>query len=229
MAKFEASVNISVPPATVSGSAKVRTNLAVQHIFAAANFARNAGELEAANAGQSFSGFFEEILWNVSASVFFAVAALEADVNEIFIDADLNFREHEKYITDEIWRLIEQKSILEKYEMVLTLKKKANFVKGVAFYQNADSLIKLRNALVHFKPEWSDEKMEHLKIENRLNGKFPLSPFLPSSAEFFPKKCMSFGCADWAVKTALSFRGAFSILSELPNRFEPYLSRLATK
>ena len=53
--------------------------------------------------------------------------ALEADVNEIFIDANINLGEHDKELMDEIWNLIEPKAILDKYEMALFLKKKERF------------------------------------------------------------------------------------------------------
>jgi hypothetical protein len=213
---------------TMSATAISRTNLAVQHIFAAAYSSRKAEELENANAGKPFGEFYEEIVWNVSAAVLFAVASLEADVNEIFVDANINLREYDKEVVDEIWKLIEKTSILDKYAMVLFLKTKERFDKSDPAYQDAANLIKLRNALVHFKPEWSDEKKEHKKIENRLKGKFELSPFLPAETEFFPKKCMSHGCAEWAVQTALAFRTFFSLEAGLPNRFDPHRGRLST-
>ncbi len=215
--------------AASSISLKSRTNLAVQHIFAAAYFSRNAKGLEEVNAGKTFGDFYEEIVWNVSSAILFSVAALEADVNEIFIDANINLKEYDKELLDEIWNLIEQKTILDKYEMALFLKKKERFDKGNSTYQDTTNLIKLRNALVHFKPEWSDEKKEHKKIEDRLRGKFQLSPFLPAETEFFPKKCMSHGCAEWSVKTALAFRAFFSHKAGLSDRFAPFVGRLNTK
>ena len=73
--------------------------------------------------------------------------------------------------------------------MVSVLRTNHGLNKGEAAFDNVAALIKLRNALVHFKPEWSDEKREHLKIEKRLKGKFQLSPFLSPNDEFFPKRC----------------------------------------
>ena len=191
----------------------------MQHIFAAAYFSRKSKELEAVNAGNPLGDFYEEIIWNVSSAILFSVTALEADANEIFIDGHINLKEYDKALLREIWNLIERKAILDKYEMALFLKKKERFDKCNSVYRDAANLIKLRNALVHFKPEWSDEKEEHKKIENRLRGKFQLSPFLPAEAEFFPKKCMSHGCAEWSVKTALAFRTFFSRQAGLSDRF----------
>jgi hypothetical protein len=224
-----ASAAITLPSPVVSATAKTRSNLSARHMLAAAYFSRKAGEIEQAHTGEPFGNFYDDIAWNVSAAVFFAVAALEADANEIFIDSYRTLPEYKEGLIDEIWNLIELKPILEKYQMVLFLKKNERFDKGESIYQDADNLIKLRNALVHFKPEWSDEKKEHIKIENRLKGKFQLSPFLVSDTEFFPKKCMSHGCAEWAVKTALAFREFFSSKSGLENRFVPFMNQLNTR
>ncbi|HEV7889127.1 MAG TPA: hypothetical protein VGP08_00740 [Pyrinomonadaceae bacterium] len=214
---------------SVSATAKMRSNLSARHMLAAAYFSRKAGEVEIVNIGMPFGDFYDEIAWSVTAAIFFSVAALEADANEIFIDAHMNLPEYDKELLDTIWEMIEKKTILEKYEMALFLKRKKRFDKGVSAYQDVDGLIKLRNALVHFKAEWSDEKKEHKKIEARLKGKFQLSPFLAGDTEFFPKSCMSHGCAEWAVKTALTFRESFSNEAGLKNGFAAFMPQLSTR
>lgn len=196
-------------------SLKSRSNLAVQHILAADYFTRKAGEIENLNAGKPFGDFYEEIIWTVSSAIVFSVMALEADVNEIFVD--------------ERWKLTERKSFLDKYERALFLRKKKRFDKGTSVYRNADNLRNLRNALIHFTPEWPDEKKKHKIIADRLKGQFQLSPFVPASAEFFPMKCMSHGCAEWSVKTALAFSSFFSGQTGLPDRFASHLSRINTR
>lgn len=179
--------NWSLPPLQFSGRAKSQMNLAVHHLMAAAYSARKTYEIEQMNAGKPFGEFYTEIIWNVSATVFFAVAGLEADVNEIFSSSDMHFPQHDKVLVNQIWLLIEEKSILEKYDMVSLLRTNHGLDKGEAPYDNVAGLIKLRNALVHFKPEWTDEKREHLKIEKRLKGKFNLVLFLDQRTNFSPK------------------------------------------
>lgn len=213
----------------MKATAQVRSNLAVHHLMAAAYSARKVAELERIHAGEPFGEFFSEIMWNVTGTVFFAVAALEADVNEIFIDYEVNFPGHDRDFVNKIWELMEMKGILEKYDLALFLRTKQRLDKGVASWNDADGLIKLRNLLVHFKPEWSHEQVEHAKIEKRLERKFELSPFLPVGDTFFPKRVMSHGCAAWAVKTAVAFRDAFSATAGIDNRFEPFRSRLQTQ
>lgn len=97
------------------------------------------------------------------------MAALEADANEIFSYPEVSFPEYDKELVDEIWRLVEMGSIFDKYDMALFLKKKRHLDKGTNPYQEADNLIKLRNALVHFKPEWHDEKKERKKDRTKVS------------------------------------------------------------
>src|SRR4030042_6422907 len=101
--------------------------------------------------------------------------------------------------------------------------------KGDPQYQCADTLIKVRNALVHFKPEWLGEQEEHDKISNRVRGKFTLSPFLGKNDPIFPMRCMTHGFADWAVRSSLEFAQWFTQIADLPNRFAPFLNRMDTR
>lgn len=126
----------------------MRSNLAVHHMMAAAYSARKVWELETVHAPEPFGDFFHEIMWNVTGTVFFAVAALEADVNEIFIDAEVNFPGHDRDVVNKMWELMEMNGILEKYDLALFLRTKRRVDKGVASWDNADGLIKLRNLLV---------------------------------------------------------------------------------
>ena len=95
-----------------------RANLSVWHILAAAEFARKAGEIENTNAGKPFGDLYQEIASNVMASVFFSVAALEANINELFKDSHKHIPELNLRIKKEFWNLIERKTILEKYDYV---------------------------------------------------------------------------------------------------------------
>lgn len=213
--------------AHLKGTLSVRSNLSAWHILAAGQFAREAGAIEELNKGKPFGDFYQDIASNVMAAVFFSVAALEAAINELFTDADKTIPEHPTELTDEFWKLFEQKpSILPKYEWALLLKGKEPLDRGAPPYQNADNLISLRNELVHYKPEWSYEDRKHKKLESRLIGKFDLSPFLAEGDSFFPKRCMCYSCAIWSVKTALNFMAAFSERAELRDPFLPYHNRV---
>lgn len=216
----------------IKATGRQRPNFAVQHMIAAARFARLCYKVEDDNAGAPFGPFYDEIINYVTATILSSVASLEANINEIFADV----RDHiivfdglDMNLLTEIWDLIEQKPILEKYQFALVLKKKEKMNKGDQHYQYVDTLIKVRNALVHFKPEWIDDQQEHEKISKLLRGKFPFSPFLNENDPIFPMRCMTHGFADWAVRSSLEFAQWFTHCADLPNRFAQFLDRMDTK
>jgi hypothetical protein len=85
-------------------------------------------------------------------------------------------------------------------------------------YQDGESLIKLRDALMHSKPEWNDEKGNHQKLEQRLSGKFPLNPYFDPQSLWFPHQCVGAGCAQWSVRSASVFSDEFCKRSEIAQR-----------
>ncbi len=93
---------------TASLTARTRVNFAVQHMLAAARFARRTGELEAAHAGEQFGDFFNEIMHFASATILFSAAALEANINEIFIDATVHFPNEDPASLKAIWDKLEK-------------------------------------------------------------------------------------------------------------------------
>lgn len=123
----------------------------------------------------------------------------------------------------EIWKLIEKEPILEKYQIALVLNRKDKMDKGSEPYQSVVTLIKARNALVHFKPEWHDVQCVHEDISKRLKGKLELSPFIDDKAPVFPMQCMSHGFASWAIRSSLDFVKHWSDLSGLPNRLSRFM------
>ena len=141
-----------------------------------------------------------------------AVASLEATINELYIDArDANSPTFQgvdpivPMLLAEYWEEIESARILRKYQLALILARKSKFAQGTSPYQEVDSLIQLRNALVHYKPEWNTELREHRRIDNRLKGRFALNPVTEPNDALFPKKCLGHGCAEWAVKSSVTF------------------------
>jgi hypothetical protein len=82
--------------------------------------------------------------------------------------------------------------------------------------------------LLHFKPEWSTGQKEHGKIADRLQGKFPESPFWASGNPFFPDKCLGYGCAKWATEACERFMDEFCDRMDIPSRFDHIRSELAT-
>lgn len=203
-----------------------KSAFAVQHLMAAARFSRMCGNIEIENAGKPLGSFFDEQIACVSATIMLATASLESNINEYFSEIASNFPELSEILREDAFGLIEKKSILEKYQYALSFKGKSKFSVGEQPYQDANALVRLRNALVHFKPEWFDEREVHTKLEQQLVGKFPINPFIGENGVFFPQQCISYGCTRWAVTSALRFMEKFSEFSGLPFRFGKFLHRL---
>lgn len=204
---------------------RTRVNLSYQHMQEAIHFAHLSKESETINAGKTFS---DGDYWNhhrayVVGAIMTSVASVEAHINEFYLDAVDNhlgaiLDHNQQNLLAELWKPLEQKRvpILEKYQIALAAIKCTKFDTSKGPYQDIDLLINLRNMLVHFKPEWDNALKEHKKIEDKLRGKFELNPFLPKeNTRFFPFKCLSYGCASWAVKSSIDFILEFLSSTEL--------------
>lgn len=189
----------------VQGVGETRVNLSIPHLVSAAFFSRRLGDLESENTGKEFGAFWDEIFAQGSAVVFAAVAALEVYANELFIDHREILPELRDEVMARLWELYEQKQSMEKFEFALLLKRAPQFDKGSRPYQDIAALVKLRNALIHFKPEWFSEQVEHARLSAILAHRAKLSPFFPAAEPLFPRGWASHDTAVWAIESVVSF------------------------
>lgn len=134
------------------------------------------------------------------AAVLLATSALEASINELFLEAiDANRNSLGSLSDDQLgvlavlWHEVEQNSTLSKYQVVLAACGREKLDQGSDPYQSAYALAKLRNALIHFKPEWDDEAKQHRALERLLTGRFPDSQLtlgISGRMQWFPGKCL---------------------------------------
>lgn len=228
----------------------VRSYLSFFHIQTAAFFARQSARLEREYAGHSWrevweAGVFPEHRAYVTGAVFATVAFLEATINELFKDAAEGHQggpatqlpEHARPLMAERWRQgVDRFDCLSKYQTALILAGEVPFNTGAQPYQDVRLLRDLRNGLIHFEPEtiWGSGEPERQAdvhaVERRLRGKFALNPLMPeeSGNPFYPDKCLSHGCAKWAVECSLSFTDVFHTQMGITPRYEPYRHLLGT-
>ena len=234
-------INISgIASGTSFGTAALwlRTYFSLHHIRAAAHFARLSKRAES-----TYSGTFDDELFNehrayVTGSIILATSFLEATINELFSDAREGTAEQIKQLDSDtvnllsnVWELSKAGSfsILEKYQLALTLAKKPLFNKGIAPYQSTHLLITLRNALAHYKPGWAGVDIDLHKWEGQLRAAgFTLNPMMPNNP-FFPDRCLSHGCAKWAVETSLGFVREFCAVMNITPLFDKAAVNLATE
>lgn len=103
-------------------------------------------------------------------------------------------------------------------------------------YQNVILLIKLRNDLVHYEPEWvkspaSDDfsDCDQHKYEKMLKGKVSTNPLAGQGSPYYPDKCLSYGCADWAVNSSIEFADDFFSRMDLISPYSHNRDKLNTK
>jgi hypothetical protein len=215
-----AAVGVARGFGTASAVSSVRRNLAIVHLTGAASFARQAGQLETAE-GATLQNTFDQVRQMVISCVLMSAAAVEANFNELMADEET---------PDWFLELIERRSIIDRHNAYLQYKTKQPFDGGRQPAQGFMLLTTLRNALVHFKPDWDEVQEVHGKIAKRLEGVFPLSPFVPAgTAPIFPMRCMSHGCTEWAVKTAWNFVDDFATRLDKKPKFRRIADQLKTE
>lgn len=211
--------------ATMEATIRTRTGLALHHLLAAGRCAAQVSVLESENNGKPLGPFWDEIFQNSLGVVTLSVAALECYANELWFEQvpvrpDLN-----ETAAVQISELVDRESILKKYSLALALRTGRNLELGCEPVQNADSLIKLRNGVVHFRPEWFDSQIEHERLSKRLNGKFSSSEFLPNEP-IFPRAWATGNFASWAIRSTVNFLDYFYTESGYPSPIEKFKPRI---
>jgi hypothetical protein len=190
---------------------KMRVDYAFHHYHAAKYFCSRLHEIESAAAHADIQIAIQHQAY-ASSAVLSSAAFLEAAINSFIPDANTNkfpmeaFNAQTGIVLSNLWPFMEKRRMLDKFQIALAVTCRPMFDTGQQPYQDAALLVHLRNALVHFKPEWDDELRDHLKIEKQLRKKFPLNPLADDlDILFFPKHCLGHGCAQWSVNTAELF------------------------
>ena len=220
--KISASSNSSV-----NVTASVRSNFATQHLRAATRAARNTFEIEQANATADHGSWFDDMMLWVPVSVVMAAAALEANANELIqdiLDGIVSFplAKGSKLALNNL-KNENSGNTCEKYRnLALLFGRKPEM--GTAAWQDANLLVKFRNALMHFKPAWDhDEAIHNGGLVKGLKTRIPVYRAYKSGF-LFPYGFMTYGCAKWSVATVLAFSDSFSMLMGVNDRFaSPHL------
>ena len=209
---------------TASATARVKYHFSQQHLRAAEFFAQQSQTFEATVQTPDVTQQSQHRAF-VTGTIFSAVSFLEASINELFLSATStdttalpSFDAHLFELFTQFWEEVEKFPLLHKYQVALALAGKDRFDQGSPLYQDAENLVKLRDCLVHYKPEWDDESGRHQKLENRLKRKFALNQYVAQSTLWFPHQCLSAGCALWSVATARDFSNEFCTRLAIPQR-----------
>jgi hypothetical protein len=228
---LSATLNTDHSNASISGI-EVSHQLSFSHIKAAAHFAKLSYEIEDKyDDSKDSSELFDEHRSYVIGSIITAVGYLEATINELFTYVEYISRSNEwspdvTQKMNEEWDKERSLQLIIKYERALCIVKSESFNRGAEPYQSAASLISLRNALIHYKPEWigtgeSYNQTLNEKLRKKLENKIKkLNPMTREGSLFFPHRCLGYGCAKWAVESSLNFSNEFFSKIGLPSNLD---------
>jgi hypothetical protein len=199
-------------------------------IVAARFFAEQAEECEqsarrgAHNGGSDAATFGVRHRSYVTGAIFSAVGFLDASINELYLEFHTRSSEQSPLprrvlaVLERFWSHVEHAPLLHRYQVLLTVADAERFDERRAPFLDADSLVKLRDALVHCGPERPDSRRRARTLEQRLHDIVATNPLAPADAPWFPDICLSAGCAEWAVRTADAFSQEFCRRLSLPVR-----------
>ena len=199
---------------SLSASAGKLISLSYRHLSAAVRFSCAVGPLEQEHQDQPIGEFWEEIFSLSTACVLTAAASVEAYANELFFERDTVFPGY----SSDLLTTYDRKPTKEKFDYALSWRKCPDGLDwGKPPGQDVTALIKLRDALMHYK--LCDSKSDHNKsISNKLRYKFEPSPFF-SDDDIFPQRWASYSCTKWAVKSVVDFLNEFVSIASLPDKF----------
>jgi len=240
--RLEAPVSDS-QPWTVTFRTNTRFYFSIQHIQSAALFARQSAAVETDwNKTGDTNQLYSSLVAYAIGAVFNATAFLEALINELLADSVENHEGHVKgldaetlALLAEMWKLgIPRRAgypTLMKFQVALSLARKPSFDLGLSPFQAANTLVQLRNDLIHYEPAWvvetdtsAPETVSTPQLVRNLEGKFAPSP-MPLSSFL---KVLGHGCAQWSVRSSLAFADDFFTRMGLPAPYEHVRDTLAT-
>jgi hypothetical protein len=209
-----------------SATARTRTNLGLHHLFAACKSSARLTSIEQENIHQPFGAHWEEILHEALSVAVLTCAALESYANELYFEGQAFDGVLSREASAQLTSLVDRQSVLSKYSFALAIRNGRSLGMHADPMQSAKALIKLRNAVVHFRPEWFGEDADHAKLSRLLNTKFEHSPFLKGEP-LFPRAWASADFSRWALRSTVAFLDHFYQVADLPSPLAKFRTRLS--
>lgn len=152
----------------------------------------------------------------VLSTVVTAITFLDAAVNEVYKDAadgpDTSYGrrmpEQTRELFASVWKLTNAgwRSTIERYEMGLLLADVEPLDRGTALYQDFDACVRLRNWIVHSRPERLGHHLEEPNLSKVLWNRFESNALMKGQGNvWFPDHALGAGCAKCSIDSARAF------------------------
>lgn len=205
-------------------TAKARPNLSFEHLRNAAYLASTCKPLEEDYTWPANDTVLAAHGAAATSTIILSVCAIEAAADEIRLTAkDRSEKQLGKLFKaaeriEGKWAEAKKLRPLKQYQWLLQQAKLPKMKAKEPTLKAAADLFDLRNGLVHWKAEWSDDAERSDGLEARLAGKFEHSRLAMPDQPFIPTRACGYGAAGWAVRTALGFLTMFAerIDAQLP-------------
>lgn len=238
MGNITGDLNATLPMITCSMTSRQRINYGLHHMLSAALLTRLSFKIEKNYIQRqllSESLQIEHNAYTVGA-IMAAISSLDATINEFLMDAEDGLLPSKLFSANSIkmlsdyWNEIRGKS---KY-LLFKFKKASKIVSNTKIgdknmRKNICYLIKIRNRLIHYEPEWDNNQNIHKEIENEFKNQFSMNPFATEDSVFFPCKCLGHGCAEWAVILSIKTIDTFYSNIKLPSILNIRRNQLTTR
>jgi hypothetical protein len=218
---------------------KSRSYFSVPYLCGAARYAREARALE--DKTPDLGSPLIHRAYVISA-VTSSAAALEAMINEAFADAAEAEGSCIAGLTPDarsrlavLWTIpkTSRYAIIEKFDVAHLMVTGKGLDRSHHRWRNASWIVRLRNDFVHFEPTWQEHgepaPKEPEKVERALKGLFPENRLAGAANPFFPDRLLGYGCAAWALASALEFADHFWQNLGLSPPYQDYRHLLATQ
>src|SRR5215207_764623 len=153
----------------------------------------------------------------VLSTVITAITFLDAAINEVYKDAAdgpetsysrrMPVQMRERFA--KLWSLTNSgwRSTLERYEMGLLLADAQPLDRGTELYQDFDACVRLRNWIVHNRPERRGHHLQEPNLSKVLRSRnFESNALMKGQGNvWFPDHALGAGCAKWAIDSARAF------------------------
>jgi hypothetical protein len=214
------------------GVAYSRYSFPAQFLRSSARFARRCAKIENDAGNSADDPTIDEHRGLVTATIMQSVAALEAECAEIVTHGPGHHLGSDR--TDTIAReflmpladVLDRLPTLDRCKMILHLLGRPKLEKGKPPWQDMALLIKLRNELVHYKSEWSNDSKRRQLVGDLEKMKFPVPPFIQQSMSLFPLKILSAACAGWSVHTVARATNEFYDLLGVESPLKAFMAQL---
>ncbi|WP_068016779.1 hypothetical protein [Nocardia mexicana] len=212
MTDHEVSASLKVA-AELNVSVKVRHYYASLHLWSALHSARLCREREQTLLQSDVADIEHRVL--AISAVTSSVLFLEALVNETFQDAydDGHGASRISVLSASAvakmqgaWQVAEyQLRTLEKFQLALDFASKPRLDEGAWPFQTTNTMVKLRNLLIHPKPQWDNLDNGDKFLRTLKTAQGFMENQQPLGTPWFPNKALGAGCAGWACDTSKTF------------------------